>query len=126
VGLALARRDTAQASSLMLQAPDSLCPNFLPFHMFRAHLLAETGRDREAANLFDRTPLYDRDSRSAGSVLAVLQRGRVAERLGDREKAIQCYQLVLDLWRHADPELRSYLEEARAGLSRLTTGESAR
>jgi tetratricopeptide (TPR) repeat protein len=125
VGLALARRDTAEALRRVLGVPDSLCPGFVPFRLFKAHLLAEAGRDREAAVLFDRTPSLHWLDRSVGSALAVLQRGRVAERLRDREKAIQCYQLVLDLWRHADPELQPYVEEARAGLARVATGESA-
>src|SRR5262249_25160881 len=125
VGLALAQRDNAEASRLMLSVPDSLCPNFLPFHLLKAHLLAQAGRDREAAVLFDRTPLYNPEDRSASTVLGLLERGRVAERLGDRRKAIECYQLVLDLWRHAAPELRPFLDEARSGLQRLTT-ESGR
>jgi serine/threonine-protein kinase len=125
VGLALARRDVVQASRLMLAIPDSLCPNFLPFHLLKVHLLVQAGRDREAAALFDRTPLYNSEDRSATAVLALLERGRVAERLGDRQKAIECYQRVLDLWRHADPELHPFLDEARSGLQRLTT-ESAR
>jgi hypothetical protein len=126
VGLALARRDTPEALRRVLAVPDSLCPTFVPFRLFKAHLLAEAGHDREAAVLFDRTPSFNWVDRSVGSALGVLQRARVAERLQDGEKAIQCYQLVLDLWRHADPELRPYLEEARAGLARLATGESAR
>jgi hypothetical protein len=126
VGLALARGDAPGALRLMLAAPDSLCPTFVPFRLFKAHLLAEAGHDREAAVLFDRTPFFNGDDMSAALPLDVLQRGRMAERLRDREKAIQCYQLVLDLWRHADPELQPYVEEARAGLARLATGESAR
>ena len=126
VGLALARRDTAEALRRLLAVPDSLCPSFVPFPLFKAHLLVEVRRDPEAGVLFDRTPFFNGENRSAGSVLGVLQRGRVAEQQRDREKAIQCYQLVLDLWRHADPELQPYVEEARAGLARVATGEAAR
>src|SRR5262249_14011650 len=89
VGLALARQDVAEASRLMLAVPDSLCPNFLPFHLLKVHLLVQAGRDREAAALFDRTPLYNPEDRSASAVLGVLERGQLAERLGDRQKAIQ-------------------------------------
>jgi len=46
--------------------------------------------------------------------------GRVAERLNDRVTATRSYQCVLDAWRHADPELRPYVDEARAGLARLS------
>ncbi len=52
--------------------------------------------------------------------LRVLERGRVAERLNDRATAARSYQYVLDAWRHADPELRPYVDEARAGLARLS------
>jgi hypothetical protein len=33
----------------------------------------------------------------------------VAERLGQREKALHWYGFVAKLWRHADPELRPYV-----------------
>jgi hypothetical protein len=52
-------------------------------------------------------------------VLGVLERGRIAERLGERRKAIDSYQFVVDVWRHADPELEPYVREARAALERL-------
>ena len=50
----------------------------------------------------------------------VLERGRVNERLGNRELAVDAYQFVADVWRHADPELQGYVDEAKAGLARLT------
>jgi hypothetical protein len=43
----------------------------------------------------------------------------VNERLGDRDKAVDSYTLVVDLWQNADPELRSYVVEAREALKRL-------
>jgi hypothetical protein len=53
-------------------------------------------------------------------VLWYLERGRVAERLGDRDRAPEAYRFVAAAWRHADPELQPYVAEARAGLGRLT------
>jgi len=53
-------------------------------------------------------------------ILWTLERARVAERLGEREKASQDYQYVANVWRHADPELQPYVTEARAGLARVT------
>jgi len=47
-------------------------------------------------------------------------RGRVAERLGERERAIQSYTWVVSMWRNADPELQPYVREAREGVVRLT------
>jgi hypothetical protein len=48
----------------------------------------------------------------------------VAERRGEREKAIHAYQYVADVWQHADPELQAYVTEAREGLKRLTSEPS--
>ena len=51
--------------------------------------------------------------------LATLELGRLAEAMGEREKAIQAYQFVVDAWRRADPELQPYVTEAREALGRL-------
>lgn len=53
-------------------------------------------------------------------VLRVLLRGRVAERLGERNRAFQSYTWVAGMWRNADPALQPYGREAREGLARLT------
>jgi hypothetical protein len=47
-------------------------------------------------------------------------RGRIDERLGDRARAARSYSWVTGMWRHADPELEPYADEARAALNRLT------
>lgn len=122
--LALARRDTAEALRRFLAFPDSLCsghygslsPSLAPLQMARFQLLAAAGRDREAARVFDQQvtiPL------SAASVVGTLERGRIAERLGDRAAALRTYQFVVAVWRNADSDLRSYVDEAHAGLVRL-------
>ena len=54
-----------------------------------------------------------------------LERGRVNERLGNRDQAIAAYSFVAQSWMHADPELQPVVAEARAVLGRLT-GEPAR
>jgi hypothetical protein len=54
--------------------------------------------------------------------LGFLERGRIAEDLGERQKARDAYQFVADVWQHADPELEPYVREARAGLERLGNG----
>ena len=84
--------------------------------MERVHLLAAAGRDREAALLLERELPVQRDPRL---VLWMLERGRVNERLGDRDKAIVSYRFVADVWVHADPELQRFVAEARAALTRL-------
>jgi serine/threonine-protein kinase len=125
--LALARSDTEEALRRFLAFPDSLCtglygslsPSLAPLNAVRFQLLAAKRRDREAALVFDRQvtlPL------TAGSVIATLERGRVAERLGDRATAAQKYRLIVDVWRNADPELQPYVAEARSALKRLAGG----
>lgn len=52
-------------------------------------------------------------------MLAMVERARLAEIVGDRERALDAYQFVLDAWRKADPALQPYVAEARAGLRRL-------
>jgi hypothetical protein len=51
--------------------------------------------------------------------LGLLKQGRIVAGLGERRKARDSYQFVVDVWRHADPELEPYIREARAGLQRL-------
>ena len=82
-----------------------------------ARLLAARGADQQAAALPDRWRWAD----GAGPlfVLATLELGRVAERLGERDKAIESYRFVTEAWRRADPELQPYVGEARAALARL-------
>lgn len=117
--LPLARRDTAEALRRLMAFPDSLCPGGL--ELGRVHLLASAGHDREAAAIFDRSAgAADRTFWGARGVLGTLERGRIAERLGDHAAAAKSYQFVMDAWRHADPELRPYVDEARAGLARLS------
>ena len=122
--LALARHDTAEALHRFLAFPDSLCasfygslsPSLAPLHMQRFRLLAATGQEREAARVFDQQvtlPL------TASSVVGTLERGRIAERLGDLPTAARDYEFVIAVWRNADPELQPYVREARVALQRL-------
>jgi eukaryotic-like serine/threonine-protein kinase len=117
--LALARRDTAAALDRFLALPDSLCPWCSQEPLIRVDLLVARGRLREAASLLDREFLVNflPDLRY---VAWMLQRGRVHERLGNRDQAIEGYRFVADAWRNADPELQPLVQEARAALGRLT------
>ena len=81
-----------------------------------AQLLVARGDDRAAGEILDR---WVWSLREPFFVLGRLERARIAERAGARDKAIQEYQFVADVWRHADPELQSYVTEAREGLRRL-------
>jgi len=109
--LALARGDTTLALSRFLAIPDSLCPDARRLREMKFRLLAAAGRGSEAAAVFDSS--HDRH------VPLVLDRARLAERLGDRPTAIKYYQFVVQAWLHADPELQPYVAEARTALERL-------
>jgi tetratricopeptide (TPR) repeat protein len=116
--LALARADSVRALGLFQAIPDTLCVVNDCFYekLIEARLLTSRGQARPAGVVLDRwvwsgePPLF---------VIGTLERGRIAEGLGERQKAIDSYQFVVDVWRHADPELEPYVREARAALERL-------
>jgi eukaryotic-like serine/threonine-protein kinase len=114
--LALARHDTTGALRLFEAIPDTICIGCITDRLTKGRLLAARGRDREADALFgvrlDRMPVVLEP-------LFALERARVAERLGNRRRAIEAYQLVADAWRHADPDLQRFVREAKAALIRL-------
>ena len=118
--LALARRDTVEALRRLVALPDSAVAQDWRVRLLKFQLLAAAGRDRDALKVFDpriRTPL------SPLWVLGMLERGRASERRGERAKAIECYKFVVDVWRHADPELQGYVTEAQEALARLAKEE---
>jgi hypothetical protein len=43
----------------------------------------------------------------------------VNEQLGNRDRAIEGYALVVRAWRNPDPELQPFVKEARDALTRL-------
>jgi serine/threonine-protein kinase len=120
---ALARGDSAGALGYLQAIPDTLCLAGDCFHLnlTLARLLGARGDDRRAGALLERWR-WDAGA-SPWFVLATLERGRVAERLGEREKAIDSYRFVTDAWRQPDPELRPYVSEAREALARLARRE---
>jgi eukaryotic-like serine/threonine-protein kinase len=117
--LDLARGDSVAALRLFQSIPDTLCIVNVCYYekLIEARLLASHGRAREAGEVLDlwiwraEGPLY---------VLGMLDRARVAERLGQREKARDSYQFVADVWRGADPELQPFVVEARTALTRMS------
>jgi serine/threonine-protein kinase len=124
--LALARGDTGRAVRSFEAIPDRLCymGHCFTEKLTLARLLAAQGADPRAAALLDRwlgaagaTPSY---------VLATLERGRIAERLGERDRAVRSYQFVADAWRRADAVLEPYVDEAKAGLERLASSDGRR
>jgi hypothetical protein len=119
---ALARGDSAGALAHLEAIPDTLCLEGFTtcFHLnlTLARLLSARGDDRRAGALLERW----RWGGGPGPwfVLATLELGRVAERLGEREKAIESYRFVTEAWRRPDPELQPFVAEARQALRRLT------
>jgi hypothetical protein len=114
--LALARRDTAGALRRFRTLPDTLCIRCYTDRLTRARLLAGVGRDREALAQLQEA-LYGVES--PFEVLFAFERGRVAERLGERATAIRAYQFVVDAWGRGDPEVQRFVTEARHGLARI-------
>ena len=117
--LALARADSMRALRLFQTLPDTLClVNDCYYQkLTEARLLNAAGQPRQAGALLDR---WVWSGGNALFVLGVLERGRIAEALGERQKARDAYQFVIDAWRQADPELQPLVAEARNGLSRMT------
>ncbi len=117
--LALARADSVRALRLFQAIPETLClEHFECFYakLTEARLLNALGQARQAGAVLDHWIW-----RGGGPhlVLGVLEQGRIAEGLGEHQKAIDSYQFVVDVWRHADPELAPYVRQARAGLHAL-------
>jgi len=111
---ALARGDSAKATTLFDNLSDTLFA--LPVDQFiRARLIARQDPKRALALLERLT--------SVGDLMygaRQLERGRIAEKLGERERAVDAYAYVAAMWRNAEPEpLRDAVKEARAALGRL-------
>jgi serine/threonine-protein kinase len=115
--LSLLRRDTAEAIRRFEALPDSLCFVCYFHRLTLAQLLSARQEDARAARLLDRELI---ELLVPSKVLWTLERARVADRMGDRERASREYQYVAGIWRHADPELQPYVTEARQALARLT------
>ncbi len=121
--LDLARGDSTAAIRKLSAIPDTLCladgaGTCFHLNLTLARLLAARGEDRQAGALLDRwrwsgdgTPSF---------VLATLELGRIAERLGEQQKAAECFGFVVAAWHRADRELLPYVAEAREGLARLS------
>jgi hypothetical protein len=110
---ALARNDTAAATRLFDALPDSVV--VLPLDQLNRARLVERADPRRALELLR--------GKSSGDLVAVartFELGRVAERLGQRQLAVESYARVASLWRNADSrQLRDARDESRAALQRL-------
>jgi serine/threonine-protein kinase len=118
--LALALGDSAGALERLAALPVWPCYGCYQEQLTRARLLTALGRDAEAVDLLDRMPFHLQFGPPADAVLVALDRGRLHERLGNREEAIPAYSFVIDAWRSPDPALEPFVEEARTAIARLT------
>ncbi len=125
--IALARRDTAAALRAYDSLLDAPCSPWCQTDLLLAgRLLAARGRLDAAARVLDAPPMIEGGTTALSpdprpsDVLWYLERARIAERLGHRERAIDAYRYVAAAWRRPDPELEPYAAEARGGLARLT------
>jgi hypothetical protein len=111
---ALAKGDTAAATKLFDAIPDSVIS--LPIDQFiRARLIARTDPKRAL-------DLLERHTSITGLVFTAreLERGRLAEKIGDRTRAVDAYSFVADMWQNADAKpLRDAVREANDALKRL-------
>src|SRR5881394_671711 len=124
--LALARGDTTTALRLFDALPDTACFGTCVIDdLVHAQLLVARGRLADARARLERPPLGFSPGLLPIEVLRGLERGRVYERLGDREGAIAAYSAVVVAWRGADAELQTYVNEARAALARLSAEKKA-
>jgi tetratricopeptide (TPR) repeat protein len=115
--LALGRGDSTVAIRDLEAMPDSVC-GCPRQKLTLAQLLVARGDDRRAGMVLDQWA-WSSGGSGPSFVFLRLERARIAERLGDREKAMREYQFVADVWHNADPELQVYVAEAREGLRRL-------
>ena len=110
---AMANNDTATATRRFESLPDSIVA--VPLDRFYQARLIARQDPRRAIKLLQ--------TKSAADLLTVaraLEEARLAERLGQRELAVEQYARVADLWRNADaPQLRDARDEARSALQRL-------
>jgi hypothetical protein len=117
--LFLARRDTASAANAFALLSDTLCLRCDQDHLANALLLFKQ-RNFGPADKILRQRLYS--YLTPGEIIVALARGKVAEAAGQREVAVKSYRLVISAWGRGDPEVQGHVQEAQAGIRRLTGG----
>jgi len=114
--LSLARADTTRAVEQFLALPDTICS--CPYdRMVAADLLLGRGLNRDA---LQKLAGQDPGFQFPGEGLWRLMRGRAFEAVGEGDSALVDYGYVVALWQRADPELQTYVSEAKEALARLT------
>ena len=114
--LAFARGDTADAI-LRLETVE---PGWLGSNLsvlYRARLLEAVGRDAEALEVLQSR--FINDWPLASRVIWIMERARLADRLGQTEPALRDCRFVSQVWADADPELQPIVREAETAALRL-------
>jgi serine/threonine-protein kinase len=117
--LDLAQHDTSAAIGRFLDLQVSHCPSCYLDQLILAQLLIDRQRYQEAWRVLQADHPILTLTPTPTAVLWSLLRGRVQERIGQREEAMQSYEWVVGMWRKPDPELQPYVTEAREALARL-------
>jgi serine/threonine-protein kinase len=125
--IALRQGDSAQALRHLLQAREdvSYLLRNTPFYTGmreryrRGELLERSGRNEEALRWYS-TLESQGPADPAYLAPSFLARGRVNEKLNRPDSAAAYYGRMLQLWKNADPEFLPLIEEARAGLNRVS------
>jgi len=112
--IALARSDTVTATKLFNALDDTIVN--IPFdRLVQARLIGKTDPKRAMAMLERHIPSPD-----LLFAAREIERGRLAERMGDKDRAVDAYAFVAAVWRNADAQqLRDGAKEARDALQRL-------
>jgi serine/threonine-protein kinase len=118
--LTLTRGDTGGAIERLATLNRDDCPRCYFDRLVQAQLLERQQRDQEAWSILRTEPPSASLAPFPSEVFWNLLRGRVAERIGQRDQAARSYAWVVGMWRRPDLELEPYLVEAREGLARLT------
>ena len=114
--LLLARRDTAGALGVFAALSDTLCLRCDLDRLTTARLLLSARRFAEADKIL-RQRLFS--AVTPTEVVMALERGRVAEALGQRNNALRSYKLVTNAWGRGDPEAQAFVGYARQRLAKL-------
>jgi eukaryotic-like serine/threonine-protein kinase len=116
--LDLARGDSGRALERFRNLPDSLSPFSYQQLLTQAQLELALGNAAGALKTLE----YRNRWIDAAPHLVIweLTRARAAEDVGNREVALRSYSYVVDAWAKGDPPVQRYVDEARAGLQRLT------
>ena len=114
-------RDTSGPIQGFAALPDSILRACGWGFITQAALLSSQGRNAEAAAILDETGVLN----SPIGIYAELERGRIAEKLGDKARARDAYSYVSDMWQNGDAYFKHISDEAGAGLKRLSDENGA-